>query len=128
MANRRRSEAKEQAWRERFERFETCGLTVRAFCEQEEIREAAFYFWRRTIAERDGSRSASGSADHVPAFVPMVVREQPIASQVMEILLAGGRVLRLPASISGERLAEVVAALEAIAPGQPQCNQWRGAQ
>lgn len=90
MANGRRSEAKEQAWRVRFERFEAGGLTVRAFCDQEEIREAAFYIWRRTIAERDGSRCASGSADQVPAFVPMVVRDQPIASQAMKILLADG--------------------------------------
>ncbi|MBM4020362.1 MAG: transposase, partial [Planctomycetes bacterium] len=31
------------------------GLTVRAFCRKYELRETAFYFWRRELAERDAT-------------------------------------------------------------------------
>lgn len=130
MANRLRDGAKELAWRERFDRFQASGLTVRRFCEQEQVREAAFYFWRRTIAERDGvvnPKPERTAAEAMPAFVPMVLTDRAASSQSIEILLAGGRVLRLPVSISADRLAEVIHALEAASLGQ-HSRSMRGVQ
>jgi hypothetical protein len=89
------------------------------------LTEATLYWWRRTIAERDASlkpsRQAKRSpppfptkrAKRTPVFVPAVVKGEPSHDAAITLELAGGCVLRLPASIPAERLAELVLAIEA---------------
>jgi hypothetical protein len=36
-------------WRERFERFSSCGLAVARFCAQQPVSEASFYHWRKRL-------------------------------------------------------------------------------
>ena len=85
-------------------------LTVRAFCREEKLQESAFYFWRRTIVERDARRSVTAA----PAFVPVVLSDRGVTSPAeIAIELRGGRVLRISDSISPDRLAAIVLALEA---------------
>lgn len=118
MVSKQRDSEKEVCWREVVRRQAASGVSIRAFCQQEQLAESAFYAWRRTIAERDGQapptkmRKPSSAPTFVPAMVTDVVAQE--ASIVLE--LAGGRVLRLPASISIERLAGLVQALEARGP------------
>jgi transposase-like protein len=109
MANHERSSAKEQFWRAAIERQATSGLSVRAFCRQERLGEASFYAWRRTIGERDAPQEKASAQAFVPAVVTSAVASD--CSIVLE--LAGGRVLRFPASMPVERVAELVHALEA---------------
>jgi len=128
----RRDPAKEARWRARFKRHATSGLSVRAFCRHEQVTESAFYFWRRVIAKRDGERTlpstpepstsepspaspapkTSALAAPLPSFVPVSVTGPAAGTTSIAIELAGGRVLRLPESISAARLAELVHALE----------------
>jgi len=108
MANKRRDAGKERFWREVLERQAASGLSVRAFCRREKLTESAFYAWRRTVAERN---TEVGPTRHA-AFVPMTVIEQSERQASIEIELAGGRVLRLPSTISVEWLAELVHGLE----------------
>jgi hypothetical protein len=68
-------------------------------------RQASFYAWRRTIAERDGAKA--------PSFVPVVVTDPAPGGPPIAIELVSGHVLRLPASTSAVWLAELVLALEA---------------
>lgn len=110
MANRNRSTAKERHWREIVAKHAASGLSVRAFCRREQLAENSFYAWRRTLAERDGEVE---SRQRAPAFVPMRVADRPAREASIEMELVGGRVLRLPESISAERLAELLVALEA---------------
>ncbi|MBX3433471.1 MAG: hypothetical protein KF847_09135 [Pirellulales bacterium] len=112
MANAQRDEAKERRWRETFKRFRASGQTVREFCKQEQLAESAFYAWRRTIGERD---EVGGALRKAPAFVPAVVTNASPREESIVIELGGGRTLRLPGAISVERVAELVAALEARA-------------
>jgi transposase-like protein len=51
-------------WEEVMRRWREGGQAVRAFCRAEELRESAFYFWRRKLA-RGGRRSGK----RVPAAV-----------------------------------------------------------
>jgi hypothetical protein len=55
---------KRQAWEVRFERFQTSGLTVARFCEQEGVSTHTFYYWARRVgsAAVRMSSSTSGSA------------------------------------------------------------------
>ena len=113
MANTQRDSAKERRWRDFVKRQAASGLSVRAFCQQEKLTESAFYAWRRTIAERDGERGRSTKTP--PAFLPAVMTSEPRRETAITIELAGGRALRLPESMSAERLADLVQALEARA-------------
>jgi hypothetical protein len=132
MANRRRDAGREKLWRSRLARQAASRLSVRAFCRREGVAEPSFYAWRRTIVQRDAESKASGSTASgtgpktsrdrrssasepvaVPSlFVPVAVTGQPIGTASIVIELAGGRMLRLPESISSVRLAELVHAIE----------------
>jgi len=117
--------AKDAFWRDTLAAFAGAGQDVRQFCRERGLRESAFYFWRRTIARRDGkappaaSRKPAASKKPAPAFVPVRVQGRLPApdsgSEPFHVELRGGRVLRLPASMPAARLAEVVHALEGLA-------------
>jgi hypothetical protein len=63
MANHERDAKREAFWRGVFQRSAASGLTIRAFCEREQLTESAFFAWRRTIAERDAeAKSPAGLA------------------------------------------------------------------
>jgi transposase-like protein len=114
MANTKRDATKEAGWRDAIARQARSGLSVREFCKRHGLSEPSFYERRRTYRERDAVEVAAP-----PAFVPVVVRDgqsavtMPEANLVIE--LRGGRLLRLPGSISAGRVAELVRALEAEA-------------
>jgi transposase-like protein len=51
-------------WEEVVRRWREGGQSVRAFCRAEELRESAFYFWRRKLA-RGGRRASRRAPDAV---------------------------------------------------------------
>jgi hypothetical protein len=112
MAGQLRDPRRETFWRGVLKRFSASRLSVRAFCKREHLTESAFFAWRRTIAERDGAKRPRPRPP-APTFLPLRATDQPAREASITIALAGGRVLRLPESISAGRLAEVVQALEA---------------
>jgi hypothetical protein len=54
-----RSQRREDYWRRIVVRQPASGLSIRAWCEHEGVKEASFYAWRRTLAQRDVSREAA---------------------------------------------------------------------
>ncbi len=109
MAKRQRDPAKEAYWRKVLERFSASGLSVRTFCQREQLTESAFYAWRRTIGERD-SASHSG-----PAFVPAVVTKESTDDTSLAVELASGCVLRCSGPTAIEQLADLIVALQSRA-------------
>jgi len=55
-------------WRLAVEEQSASGLSIRQFFQHEDLGEASFYAWRRTLRQRDAQ-----SASDPPAFVPAVV-------------------------------------------------------
>jgi hypothetical protein len=138
MARRGRSghSAKRQRWQELVRRWQCSGQTVREFCCSAEVKESAFYWWRRRLA-RGGVRR--GEERHVRASVPRgeaaEVRTSPTGSvrvgaarflpvQVVvdqaresrsgvEIHWDDGRNVRLQRGFDRQTLADVLAVLEA---------------
>ena len=121
MANKNRSGEREAYWRDVVTRFGTSGLSVRRFCRREKLHESAFYFWRRTLADRDGKtptkrRPTSKRAVVSPAFLPVTIRRDalpPTSSSTLE--LPSGAVLRFNDSMPVDRIAALIRALEARA-------------
>lgn len=131
---------KERVWRQRLDGHKESGLSIRAYCRREGISEPLFYWWRREIARR-GERGVAESRRKKPGvaiccsqpgFAEMLPARQPIMvppavpgrrdarpsflsqsnSSAIEIVLRGGRVLRVRARFDHDLLLEVARLLE----------------
>jgi len=103
---------REHLWRRRVVEQRTSGLTVRAFCQRHELREPSFYFWRRTLAERDRAGSLPAEPVFVAVAVPPVPPPAVGPAAVVEVHLpCGVRVSVTPGCAAGH-LAMVLAVLE----------------
>jgi transposase-like protein len=134
----RRDVGKERFWRRMLRLWRRSGRSIRDFCGEHDISEPSFFAWRRTLAERDRHRdrrrnrqrgackaSAGGDGDgpstantDQPAFVPL--RVVAITSQrpgtAFEVVLKGGRVVRVPAHFDAASLRQLLALLEEASP------------
>jgi len=116
--------AKERFWRRLLKRWQRSQLTVRDYCAEQQVTEASFYAWRRTIADRDrdGLRSRSAleppeAATSLPTFVPVrVVSATDSAAIPIEVVLGNGRVLRLTRGVDVDLLRQLLPLLE-----EPSC-------
>lgn len=111
MAKSQRDVAKEAYWRKVLRQFSASGLSVREFCKREQLTESAFYAWRRTIGERDDTRTSG------PAFVPAVVTKEAALESSVAIELAGGCVLRFSGADATSQLADLIVALQSRCEG-----------
>ena len=118
MARGDRDLGKEQFWREVLRRWRMSKRTLREFCTEQRLSEACFYAWRRIIGERDqkADRARPKSRPHteeMPAFVPLRVTPAPApTNSVLEVVLAPGRVIRVPPGFDAGTLQRLLAVLE----------------
>ena len=101
----------EARWRALLARYPKSGLSVRAFCARQRVKECGFYTWRRTLRLRDQEQAAALS------FVPVVQSRHEVPGgddppPPMTIELRGGRVLRLPMRMPMAQVAELLRAIE----------------
>ena len=104
-----RDSRKEQQWRRWMGQWQHSCLSVRAFCARHDLAEPSFYAWRREIRQRD---AATGT------FVPVQVvpEDEPSLTHAFEIVLPGGRTLRVPQAFDSAALRHLLAILEEVAP------------
>jgi hypothetical protein len=115
-----RDAAKEQYWRRLLEEWRRSGLTGRDFCSAKAVSEASFYGWKREIARRDQEEVEArrmtarpgAAAAALPAFVPVTMAPTPAAAS-LEVVLAGGRLLRVRGGFDSVVLRQLLAVLEA---------------
>ena len=55
----RRNSFKETYWRKQLSRQASSGLSIAGWCRRHNFSNSLFYFWKKTIAERDGCLSES---------------------------------------------------------------------
>jgi hypothetical protein len=116
VANRQRDPKKEAFWRRKLQLWRDSDLSVRAFCQQHELSEPSFYSWRTLIAQRD--RLDAQRPDPVPAdtsaepSVPLFLPIRLAAARApLEVLLADGTLLRVPADFDADVLQRSLAVL-----------------
>jgi hypothetical protein len=109
---------KEQFWRRKLQLWKRSGLSVRAFCQQHDLSEPSFYCWRSVIAQRDAQAAdlPAGPDDRPanqaePLFLPLRLA----ASGPLEVVLADGTIVRVPATFDAAALTRLLAVLR----GQP---------
>lgn len=84
-----------EIWRERLERFEESGLSVKEFCVREAVSNPSFYQWRKKLAGAGSNVRGRTRSKARCAFQP--VRVTPVA-EVLSIEFPGGARLCVPAS------------------------------
>ena len=128
------------AWRERLERFSSCGLAVTRFCAREGVSAALFYYWRKKLGAngRRGSRPLLGPrgrrrrvADDHPQHRTRLAGGRGLFPPVEVVparqgAIRGGRVPARPAAIQGTRAAAVrgAAAAPAARGFVPLASGW----
>ena len=113
-----RDRGKERFWRRMLRRWRSSGGTVREFCARHGLSEPSFYFWRRNLAARDRQATARRQSDGhrgggTDLFVPVRVLPTP---PVLEVVLGGGRVVRVPAGFDAATLRQLLDLLAEAPP------------
>jgi len=125
MAKGQRDPIKERRWRGHLAAWRRSGQSVRAYCAAQGLSEPSFYSWRRVLARPERLRGAKTAAGNDTAstagfterspFLPVrLVEDTPPPAATVEVVLRGGRVLRVAAGFSAQTLREVVAVLEGL--------------
>ena len=73
-------------WRERLARWSASGLSVRAFCAQQGVAEASFYYWKRALRLRDAETPSAAARSSAAA------RETAVGATVAGATVAGAAV------------------------------------
>ncbi len=115
--------AKTQFWRQVLARQQASGLTVGAYCAAHGLSPANFYRWQRVLAERPDRGAAPRPAartngahepkqDALPLFVPLDLNVAAATRTALEVVLVGGRVVRVRPGFDAATLGQLVACLE----------------
>src|SRR5689334_21767814 len=84
---RQRDPIRERFWRRYIRQHQRSGLTIRAFCLREGLKDGAFRWWRQALARRDRESSPvppgdrdGGPTELAPAFLPVRLVDLEAAS------------------------------------------------
>ena len=120
---RQRDPLREKFWRRTIRQQQHSGLTVRAFCLREGLKEGAFRWWRQALARRDREVAATTQADRevepleaAPTFLPVRLLDPEAIptrpSPPIEVVLPAGPTVRVPSGFDPRTLGQVLAVLE----------------
>jgi hypothetical protein len=103
--------SKERFWRRLLRQWRRSGLSIRDFCAEQQISEPSFFAWRRTIAQLDAQAARLVPVQVVPD------EEEPVAARDasgngLELVVGGGRVLRIGPGFDGPTLMRLLSLLE----------------
>lgn len=113
---RRRDRRREERWRGILQKQAGSGVSIRQFCRDHQLKESAFYFWRRELGRRGREQRFDRElAAERPsaAFVAVTVTPEastPAAGRI-EVVLPGGWRVRLAGAVDRTALADVLAAV-----------------
>ena len=97
-------------WSERLERLKASGLAVGVFAAQEGVRPATLSWWRRRLSTV--AVTASRPSERTTALSFVRLEAPPVSSASLEVIVATGRTIRIPAGFDEETLSRVVVVLE----------------
>jgi hypothetical protein len=120
---RRRDPIREKFWRRTIRQQQRSGLTVRAFCLREGLKDGAFRWWRQALVRRDREASLTPPDDRdgepteaTPGFLPVRLVELEAVSTrpapPIEIVLPTGTTVRVHPGFNPSALGKILAVLE----------------
>jgi hypothetical protein len=116
MANNNKTDAeKHRYWQRTIGEAARSGVSIREFCRQRRLKESQFYWWQRRLKERREQRTLGknqGAPGSGLASFALVSGEPATTDAGIELVLGGGRRLRISKGVDGETLRAVLAAVE----------------
>jgi hypothetical protein len=104
---------KARFWQSTIREAARSGVSIREFCRRRKLKECQFYWWQRRLsmsrhtAAKGGPQRVGGTASFA------LVSEEPGANDAgIELVLAGGRRLRITRGVDEATLRAVLAAVE----------------
>lgn len=116
----RRDVEKERYWQGIIREGARSGMSIREFCRHRRIKESQLYAWRRELKYRDeesGGRTRAKSTRPVSAgatFALVTEGSEGVESAGIELVLTGGKRLRIGRGVDAETLGRVVAVLVTV--------------
>src|SRR5687768_9236291 len=108
----RRNLERWQSWRDVIRRQEESGLSVAAFCREQQVPPASFFAWRKKLAEADQDENASQQAQ--VKFVPIELSPCTPSAANFEIVGPTGSRGVVPAQFEAESLRVILCVLQEI--------------
>lgn len=102
----KRDPERERRWRELVTEWKQSGQAARAFCRDRKINLHTLYGWHRELRRRDGVSESAAKSTRRQRFVQV----QVTGSSWLELSLGGDLVLRVPSSVTADRLTEILSA------------------
>jgi hypothetical protein len=99
---------KERFWRDALKQWRASRLSVRAYCQQQNLSQATFYYWQRTLAARDRATAPFAAVSVLPEAQPKVLA----SGAAFELVLNSHRVLRIEPGFDAATLRRLLAVLE----------------
>ncbi len=100
-----------EVWAKRVERWRESGLTANEFAAETGVNAKTLAYWRWQLA--GGTRRARANAAVPVRFVELAAAAPPAETAAgFEVVLAGGRVVRVPPRFDGAELSRLVQVLE----------------
>ena len=106
---------KARFWRKAVHDAARSGLSIREFCRQRKLHESQFYWWQRRLAAKLAAPQSRKQPVNAASFA-LVSEQAGSADAGIELVLAGGRRLRIAKGVDEATLRSVLTALE-----QPGC-------
>ena len=104
---------KARYWQQRLGEAARSGISIRDYCRRHRLKESQCYWWQRRL--HFGRREGSGprpTANGQAASLALVSEEGDALDAGIELVLSGGRRLRITKGVDEETLRTVLAALE----------------
>ena len=113
MSGNKQDVKKARFWQSTIREAARSGVSIREFCRRRKLKECQFYWWQRRLsmsrhtAAKGGPQRVGGTASFA------LVSEEPGANDAgIELVLAGGRRLRIARGVDDASLRAVLAAVE----------------
>lgn len=124
-----RDRQREALWRRFVREQARSGMSIREFCRTNQVKESAFYFWRRELEgrqaeqeHRQSRQSRPKRSPAAPAFVSVTLAHEaavPSAARI-EIELSGGRRVHVVPPVDRQALADVLEVLVSASSVEPE--------
>jgi hypothetical protein len=107
----KQDENKQRYWQATIREAARSGGSVREFCRQRKLKESQFYWWQRRLkATRQAAKRPKQAAG--PASFALVSDEPGTVDAGIELVLSGGRRLRIARGVDEQTLRAVLAVME----------------
>jgi hypothetical protein len=120
MAGRRQRNLKlEKTWRRHVAAWKSCDLTVKEYCQRQQLKVEQFRHWRKELRKRDAEQDKLSSQTLKARFAAVTVvpddiraSDPVVPADGVEILLPNQTRIRCGRSVSADLIAQVLRAAE----------------